>query len=246
MITNPPKIFVGTLECGEAEFDQCCQAISSQKKVRAKQFIISNKTEFEAHSSLWAVWSKEKYNFDIFVKIDADTILSRPTALYEIHQLFRNKDITGVQILLQDYFTDSLMPGLNAFSKDVKFKDAKNKLFADHSDYNHNVVLKGEKVRHLAPIGWHCLNPNSKQAFHFGLHRALKKQSTVLQKCAHAWLKNRDNPRAWALLGAMRAGWRMKKNYDYSNKKFENAFNKIELNEKEIIKIKNYALSLIT
>jgi len=56
-------------------------------------------------------------------------------------------------------------------------------------------LLKGEAVRHLAPIGWHCRAPHPWQAFHFGLHRALKKQEAMIARCAAVWLVERDEAR---------------------------------------------------
>lgn len=240
-----PRIFVGTLECGESEFEECCKSVNSQVNIYSKQIVISNLNEYDAHNALWEAWYREKENFDLFVKLDADTILSRPTALQEIFKLFENPEVTGAQILLHDYFTDSLIPGLNVFSKTVKFRNSLNKLFADRSDYNHKKVLKGEEVRDLAPIGWHCSNPSPRQAFHYGLHRALKKQKTVLEKCANAWLKNRDNSRAWALSGAMVANWTFRNSHNYSDKKFEKAFSTLQLDDNQIYKIENFVFSLL-
>jgi hypothetical protein len=79
-------------------------------------------------------------------------------------------------------------------------------------------------VRHLAPIGWHCRSPHPRQAFHYGLHRALKKQNDVISRVAAVWLDQRDEARGWALAGAMSAGWRLRKAFDYGEARFEAAF----------------------
>ena len=84
-------------------------------------------------------------------------------------------------------------------------------------------MLKGESVRHLAPIGWHCRTPHPRQAFHFGLHRALKKQRAMIARCAEVWLVERDEARAWALAGAMSAvSWRH--HSDYGDEHFQAVF----------------------
>ncbi len=240
-----PRIFVGTLECGEAEFEECRAAIQGQLGVIVTHMVISNQPELEAHNQLWSAWATHKHDHDLMVKVDADTVLSRPTALKEISDLFDDPAVTGAQILLHDYFTDQLIAGLNAFSPVVEFKHSKSRLYADHADSNHGVVLKGDVVSHLAPIGWHCVAPHPRQAFHYGLHRELKKQRDVIRRCARAWLKNRDDARSWALIGAMAAGWRLRRHFDYGDKRFETAFQKFEAKgERESI-VEDYAKTLV-
>ena len=239
-----PRIFVGTLASGEAELEKCCQAIESQQGVEVRHHIISDELEFEAHNKLWESWAQAKSDYDLFVKIDADTVLCRPTALADISLLFVDPAVTGAQILLHDYFTDRLIAGLNAFSPVAQFHKSSRRLFADRADSNHNVVLKGDVVKHLAPIGWHCIHPHPRQAFHFGLHRALKKQLEVIKRCASVWLEKRDEPRSWALTGAMAAGWRLRTSFDYGSARFEASFDRYLHNKKRLEETEAFALSL--
>jgi hypothetical protein len=225
-----PRIFVGTLACGESEFDSCCAAIAAQTGVSVTHHLIVNQPEFEAHNMLWAAWNDNKTTHDLFVKIDADTVLNRNTALREIADLFKDTKVTGAQIPIHDYFTDDLINGLNAFSPRVIFKNAKRKLFADHADTGHEIVLKREAVAHLAPIAWHGQNPSPRQSFHFGFHRKLKGQTDVLRKTANAWLKYGDASREWALAGAASARWWMIGNTHYNSDTFQKNFAKIQDN----------------
>ena len=218
-----PRIFVGTLACGEAERAECLAAVTAQTGVSVTQTVIENLPELEAHNALWDAWEAVKADHDLFVKIDADTVLARPTALGEIAALFIDEAVTGAQILLHDFFTDELIAGLNAFSRAVTFLRATDRLWTDRVDGGHRVVLKGEPVRHLAPIGWHCRTPHPRQAFHFGLHRAIKKQEAVIARCAEVWLVERDEARGWALAGAMSAG-SLRHRVDYGDVRFEAAF----------------------
>jgi hypothetical protein len=220
---NQPRIFIGTLASGEAELNACCAAIASQQSVVVTHHIIHDQPEFEAHNQLWAAWDRAKPDHDLFVKVDADTVLNRPTALAEIAALFKTPDITGAQILLHDYFTDDLISGLNCFSCDVVFKPAKTRLYADHSDSGHKTILKGSCVAHLAPIGWHGQNPHPRQAFYYGFHRKLKNQHDTIARVAYAWQQHQDDARAWALAGAASARWWHFKP-DYHSMAFTRAF----------------------
>lgn len=227
MSAGPPRIFVGTLACGEAELGECTAAIAAQEGVVVEHLVISDLPELEAHNRLWSAWRERRGRHDLFVKVDADTILARGTALAEVAALFADPDVTGAQVLLHDYFTDTLIAGLNAFSPVVEFGEAGNRLFPDRVDTGHRVVLKGEATRHLAPIGWHCRAPHPRQAFHFGLHRQLKKQRDVIARVARAWLAAPDEGRGWALAGASAAGWWLRGHFDYADKRFTRSFERL-------------------
>ena len=121
------KIFVGTLYSGESEFEACCKEIEKQIGVEVHQKVFSFLPEYAAHNELWSYWEKVKDNFDLFVKVDADTVLNDNFALLKISQLFNDIDVTGAQILLHDYFTDDLIAGLNVFSKQVIFKPSRRR-----------------------------------------------------------------------------------------------------------------------
>jgi hypothetical protein len=242
---NTPRLFVGTLFCGEAEYDECRAAILSQEGVRVTHHIIENQPEFSAHNILWQAWIENRGAHDLFVKIDADTILNRPTALADIAALFKAPDVTGAQILLHDYFTDDLIAGLNAFSKSVQFRASRSRLFADHADFGHQTVLKGESVEPLAPIGWHCRHPHPYQAFHYGFHRALKRQTDMLAKCARIWREKPENGRAWALAGAASAHWWHRRSMDYGNSALQALFARLQDDGERRKKVLDYAERVI-
>lgn len=236
-MAHPSRIFVGTMTCGEAEFDACCDAVRNQTGVIVTHHIIRDLPEYAAHNALWAAWGGAKSSHDLFVKIDGDTILNRGTALAEIAALFQNPDVTGAQILLMDYFTNDLISGLNAFSSVVQFRAARRRLFADHADTGHKVVLKGDAVAHLAPIGFHCRDPHALQAFHYGFHRALKRQTATIAKIAHAHQAHPTLAREWALAGAASARW-WHFGSDYKSRVLNKAYAKLQddLNRHKIVK----------
>jgi hypothetical protein len=196
------SIFVGTLFSGESEFDKHVNVINSQKKIKVSHHVISNMNEFEAHQKLWSDWQDVRCQFDLFVKIDADTVLKSENSLYEISKLFDNPAVSGVQIKILDYFSNSLISGINSFSPKVKFKSRASRLMPDKVDYNHGIVLKGHETKHLEPVAFHCLHPNQKQSFYYGYHRKLKGQNSLIQQVALEWFKENDSAREWALRGA--------------------------------------------
>jgi hypothetical protein len=245
-VFKEPRIFVGTLFCGESEFEACCKAIADQVDVKVKHHVIKNMPEMAAHNQLWTAWNNVKSNYDLFAKIDADTILMNQDSLKKVWNIFdSNPIVTGAQIMLHDYFTDSLIAGLNFFTPKVNFIQSRNRLMPDRVDRNHDCVLKGDDVSHLSPIGWHCKFPNPKQAFHYGLHRSLKKQKDVIKLLSKSWLSNRDNPREWALCGVLAANFWMRLGFDYNNRRFSSAFEKWNNDNDRTLKVEAFAKSLV-
>ncbi len=223
------KIFVGTMACGEGDFGACCDAIASQVGVEITHKVISDLPEAEAHRQVYASWEDARSTHDIFVKIDADTVLVANDTLKTMCQLFKsNARLTGVQCYLNDYFTNSLIFGLNAYSSKIKLLSPSNSLFPDRVDpvSIHDIVLRGEALPiNLQPAGYHCHRATDAQSFHYGLHRALKKQYDNLTKVRVAWEHFRDRPRQLVLEGAAAAplfqkhGW----GFNYTDDTFKAA-----------------------
>lgn len=222
------KVFVGTLYSGEGDFTKCVASIVEQQDIDITCSVISDLPEKEAHNALWDAWNDAKKDHDIFVKVDADTVLQHPRVLKNVCDLFAsNERLTGIQCWLHDYFTDGLIYGLNCYSRNVVFKRTEDNLFCDRVDTNHDQVLRGGALpKELFPAGQHCHHANELQAFHFGLHRQLKKQDNILHLVRKAWERDRDSIRAWALVGAHVAEqFRSNHRFNYTDPEFIAVFN---------------------
>lgn len=193
------------MHCGEGDYLECHRAIAKQSGVTITHHLVSNLPEKEAHNALWASWREVKHEHDFFVKLDADTVLAHDEVLLEFWRMMQaNPRITGIQAPLLDYFTDGHINGLNCFSPKVTFRDTSDALFCDRQvDVDHDIVIKsGNVVERLRPAGFHCYHATEKQAFHFGIHRALKNQTQVIDLVRQAQKRHGDDIRAWALIGA--------------------------------------------
>ena len=227
------NIFFGTMYCGETNFSNCKKMINMQKGINFEHYIIENLGEKEAHENLFSKWNEVKNNFDLFIKVDADTVLISDTIAKEIADLmYSENDITGMQCKIKDYFTDDLIAGLNAFKPSVIFKTSSDKLYCDRVDTNHKKVIKGSNMpKGFEPAAYHCYHSSKKQAFHYGLHRMLKNQTDVILKVKNAWNKNKDDIRLYALAGAIEAvNFKDNTNFDYNDKKFIQYFQSVEKN----------------
>lgn len=199
------KILVITLEAGEAELQECISAIKRQELIEFEHVVVRGLNERSAHKSLVSIWQSRKDQFDYMVKVDADTVLISDRALASMSDLMQREHASGLQVRLLDYFSQELIPGLNMFSREVKFKAKIPRLKPDQIDYGHSKVLKGITVANLEPIGLHGKYPLPKQSFFFGYHRWLKGQVDILKKCFDQWKIHGDEARKWALIGALSA-----------------------------------------
>ncbi len=227
-MTSIPLVFVVTLFCGEGDFEASTKAIHEQQGVDVTHHIIKGLNEKDAHNSMFAAWRYARNNHNLFVKVDADTVLFSNNTISIIWEQFQKNDhVTGMQAPLMDYMTDGLINGLNVCSSKVYFEDTKDELYCDRvKEVGQDIVLRqADLPTSLIPAGWHCRYANEKQAFHFGLHRMLKNQREVINKVHDAWLQNGDRIRAYALIGAdMSQNFAAHRRFSYSDPEFIDAF----------------------
>src|SRR6478609_159124 len=228
MSKETPVIFVGTMHCGEGDFKECCKAIAAQRGVAITHTVIANQPEREAHNRLWQSWRDCKDSHDVFVKVDADTVLRSPDTLRLIYDQFKNDArVTGLQAPLHDYMTDGHINALNAFSPRVAFNDTKDDLYCDRAvDTGHDLVLREKLLPlDLVPAGNHCHFSSEIQAFHYGVHRMLKGQVNVMDRVFNAWSKHQDRVRLFALIGAHMANrFANNRRYNYTDPELVTSF----------------------
>ena len=166
------KILVGTLHSIENELEGCLAAICSQTHAAHDSFLISGKGNKEAHDELYQTFMDRAGEVDLFIKIDADMILTRSTFFEEVVERFSTEpDLTHLLIAVYDWMTNRQIMGLHVFRSSHRWNTSKEAYFVDMVDEKHRM----EKDRdQLAPAAIHCGDPSPYQAFHFGLHKAVK------------------------------------------------------------------------
>jgi hypothetical protein len=168
------KILVGVLYCIENEISQCISSIKQQIYQDYDYFIIEGLPNKEAHNKLYETFMKNNKDYDLFIKIDADMVLSRPTFFSEVvDYITKENDIDDLQIAVNDCFTDRLIYGLHVYNGRMQWEKDHEQIFVDWPDKirSYKRVNDNEK---LAPAADHCPNPGKYQAFHFGLHKVVK------------------------------------------------------------------------
>lgn len=210
------RVLVGTLYCGENEFEALKQSLCAQTYSHWEHVVYRNLPNKEAHDRLYRTFMGEQDDFDLFLKLDADMVFRSGEGLKQIVHLFEETPgLDHLTLAVRDWYSDSLIEGLHTFSDKARWETGEESRFVDPSP-----LIPGER-RELwtepAPIVDHSPDPSSFQAFRFGVHRALKVvqrkhwimrfqqatgQWTLLQNCWKHFEKEGDRRLGLALLGA--------------------------------------------
>ncbi|MEM9825782.1 MAG: hypothetical protein AAF958_04300 [Planctomycetota bacterium] len=168
------RILIGTLYCGENEFERCCEAIENQTHRRHEQFVIRDLPNKQAHQTLYRTFMDRADDFDMFVKVDADMILFSKQKLADLVRYFARHDyLDGISIPVLDGLTDRWIHGLHAYRSSVRWpQETDENVFVDRVPVAPERFRLG--VRELAPFATHCEDPADTAAIHFGLHRGKK------------------------------------------------------------------------
>jgi hypothetical protein len=216
-----------TLYSGEAEFEDCVSAINQQKNCKIDHKIYSNLSEIDAHNVLLEKFENEKQNYDLFVKVDADTVIKHDYAFDIVFQKLSSTGAAAAQLYLYDYFTCKNINGLNFYNPKLNhFKKTSDKLFPDRSIVHLGRVLYSDNFidAGIIPVGMHCAYPNDKQSFHYGFHRGLKKRDEQYQSTLASFKRYQDNARAIACGGFEFSKKFPNFSHDYSSEEFNKIF----------------------
>lgn len=180
------KICVGTLYSGEHEFDLCCASIQRQTHAAADHFVIRELPNREAHRSLYREFERRSNANDLFVKIDADMVIRSDDFFVDLVEWFQDRpEMDELEIAVQDFFTDRLIFGLHIFRRGVEWPSQDETLFVDRSPVHPS--RRHLDSEHLAPAADHCPDPSPIQAFHYGVHKALKVLQPDCEKLARGF-----------------------------------------------------------
>ena len=168
------RVLIGILHSGENEFDQCIAALRRQSYPHWEQFVLANLPEHEAHERLYARFMESAEEFDLFLKLDADMVLSAPDKLGAAVRLFeQSPSLDHAVFRVQDWMTQTPIIGIHMFRNQVRWPTRNNGLFLDSPP-----MVQGKRRYYIrrapSPLALHSPDPSLVQAFRYGLHRGLK------------------------------------------------------------------------
>ena len=168
------RVLIGTLHSGESEFDQCVAELRRQSYTHWEQFVLANLPELEAHERLYARFMESAEEFDLFLKLDADMVLSAPDKLgAAVHLFEQSPSLDHAVFRVQDWMTQTPIVGIHMFRNQVRWPTRNNALFLDSPP-----IVQGQRRYYIrrapSPLALHSPDPSLAQAFRYGLHRGLK------------------------------------------------------------------------
>ena len=173
MTAGRPRALVLSMYAGEQEFESCREALGGQLSAAFTHLVIRDLPNRQAHAELYRSIMAERANYDVFIKLDADMVLTGRDALSRIVACFeRVSDLDHLVFGVADWFTGTDIIGLHAFSNRVSWETSDDRLFVDPDPH-----FPGRKlvVAHPRPaLVEHSPNPSPFQAFQFGVHRGVK------------------------------------------------------------------------
>lgn len=182
------KIFVGTLKTIENEFEECVAAIERQTYQNFEHFVFEDLPNKEAHDTLYRSFMERADEFDLMVKVDADMVIENEVLFEGIVERFEEHPrLQDLEIAVHDFFSDRLIWGMHAYRDTMEWKRGDENLFVDRAEVPDEAHIQDDED--LAPAAIHCKSPSPFQAFHYGVHKALK----MIQP--GRWPKNRSHVR---------------------------------------------------
>ena len=196
------RVLVTTAYCGEAEFDMSKRSVTEQVVVQIEHKIFKHYPELEAHNVILKQFREYADDYDMYVKVDADTIITHENMFIDVLKFLQSTNYAAVQLYLHDYFTNKNINGLNFYHPQRNsFNESRDRLYTDRSIVHYGPVAYSEQLPHLIPAGYHCLFPHDSQSFHYGYHRGLKNKTQNESDVREAYVMFNDRQREIALLG---------------------------------------------
>ncbi len=238
------KLLIGTLYSGENEFEECLSSLKSQNFKNWDHFVLEGLPNKDAHEQLYDKFMASCNDYDLFLKLDADMVFVDNHVLEKIVNLFTDtKDLDHGEFAVKDWYSDSLIMGVHVTTSRATWEKTDDQLFVDPYPR-----VPGKRVRQwdgIAPFILHSPNPSPFQAYHFGVHRALKAfqfkenrfnnhlskfQWEILRKTWANFFKTRDRRLGFVILGAEHVIQRyaVDTDCDYTNHSLLHKFNPFE------------------
>jgi hypothetical protein len=180
-----PAVMIGTMCCGEGDFEHCRRSVHAQT-TRCEHHVIRDLPEPAAHAALYRGFKES--GADYLIKLDADMVFKSPDAVATILGRIEGTALRKVSHQVDDFFTGRAILGIHCYSRDVEFDWAafeRHDLYADRRNSVHALPAP-ERPRvwriYDEAIAWHCRWATDLQAFHYGYHRWLKDQFDVCRQ----------------------------------------------------------------
>ena len=166
------RLLILTLDSGEAALPVLTRQLAEQSFQDFEHEIISGLPNQAAHTRLYRTIMERAGSFELFLKLDADMTLRRPTSLEDaVCATDMHPEGQHFAFRVWDCFTDEETLGVHIFRSGVQWGDITDGLFVDPDPPNvRQIVWDGPP----APFVNHGEFVSDFECFSFGVHKFLK------------------------------------------------------------------------
>lgn len=165
-----PRILVGTLYCGENEFEESTEMLRAQSYKHWDQVVFRDLENKKAHDALYREFMNRSREYDLFLKLDADMVFRSRDSLEKLVDLFVSfPELDHLRTPVRDWYSGIPIPALHLFSNRARWERSEEKVFVDGPP-----SIPGRSMVIDVCFVNHSPNPSRRQAYLFGMHRAVK------------------------------------------------------------------------
>jgi hypothetical protein len=227
------KVLFLVMYSGEGDYDRCIESAKSQQNINATFYIVKNLPMKEAHYSIYSYWNEHCEKFDMFVKLDADCVLSSNTKVIDVWNAIQNTNIACIFVWNKDFVRNTSIPALVFGNKHCTFNldNVIAKAQFDTGIYN---IKDGWKFDNsdlgrikLFPAAMHGFYATPMHMFGQGVKRRIRNQIDVYGLVANEYSKNPEILRLMFLIGWELGGNILANDYNYTDDLFIFYYNKV-------------------
>ena len=229
---NKIKVLFLVMYSGEGDYEKSIESAKEQHNIDPSFYIVKNLPMQEAHLAIYSYWNEHSNEFDMFVKLDADFVLTDNYKIYSIWQTISNTNIASSVIWVHDFLRNRLIPGLVVGTKHCRFNldNVKAKAQFDTNVYLiDDSYIRNEYVSGiLVPAALHGYYSYPIQLFAQGVKRRIRQQNDVYHEASNEFKKAPENLRFMFLIGWQLGGSLLSNDYNYTDNKFIEYFTKVD------------------
>ena len=232
--SKPVKVLFLIMYSGEGDYELCKKSVYDQEGIIPSLYEVKNRPMREAHEMIYSYWNEYKDNFDMFVKLDADCILTSNTKVLDVWNAIKDTNIAVIGIWTQDFIRNRLIPALMFGNRHCTFniENVRSKAAFDTDVYQIETGYRFDDTAiaaTLAPSAYHGYYSTTMQTFAQGVKRRIRRggQWDIYEIVRTEFNKNPETLRFMFLIGWALGERILANDYNYTDAKFVEYFNKV-------------------
>jgi hypothetical protein len=219
---------------GEGDYEYCKQSVYDQEGIEPSIYEVKNRPMREAHELIYSYWNEHKDDYDMFVKLDADCVLTSTTKVLDVWNAIKDTNLAVIGVWTQDFIRNRQIPALMFGNRHCTFniENVRSKAAFDTDMY---VIEDGYKfddpnlASTLSPCAYHGYHSTPMQTFAQGVKRRIRRggQWDIYEIVREEFHKQPEILRFMFLIGWELGESILADDYNYTDEKFNKYFNRV-------------------